>query len=410
MAFSPERCADLHNKLLQKAIENSPAATTETNLLERLLEASLQLSQIPGLQDMPVYRFLSLLKTTPASPQHGRGALTPQMYQPDPALFWSETFSVHARPELILLYGQNNAGSPMDGGLFLNVQTGKAVWHWAPGPFPADEQWVSLEDVLRNALAKWDSGKYFWDATQGSIGVRSWVQKDLSEALAAWERLLCGIEARLPVSDDGPKRLGPLELTQETMSSFRISRFVGEFISRAPRPGFAFVAPGITAFSTQALQEAYSSEDPTAIRRSTPLGQEDPDDPEWASLLLPAGVPVDQHTSRSANIDIQSFDKPWGPGKFTVGRQAGLYVIPETTDLDVVHLITSSGLSTAGDFSGRCPWAESRPPRLAETLSHWASLVESGAWAVAADGVAEDHEWFSRHSGEARLDWHDHSR
>lgn len=408
MAFSPERCADLHNKLLEKAIEHSPAATTQTTLLARLLETSPQLTQIPGLQEFPVYRFLSLLKTTPTSPRQGPGLLTPQMYQPDPALFWSETFSVHARPELILLYGQNNAGSPMDGGLFLNVQSGRALWHWAPGPFPADEQWVSLEDALRNALAKWDSGKYFWDATQGSISVRSWTQTDLSEALAAWERLLCGIEARLPESGDAPKRLEPLELSEETMSNYRLSRFVREFLSQAPRPGFVFVAPGITAFSTEALQEAYSSEDPASIRRSTPLGQEDPDDPEWASLLLPAGVPVDQHTSRSANTDIQSFDKPWGLGKFTVGRQAGLYVIPEVTDSDTVHLITSSGLSTAGAFSGRCPWAESRPPRLAEILGHWASLVESDTWAVAADGVAEDHEWFSRHLGEARLDWHDH--
>lgn len=53
-------------------------------------------------------------------------------------------------------------------------------------------------------------------------------------------------------------------------------------------------------------------------------------------------------------------------------------MIPEMTDSDTVHLITSSGLSTAGDFSGRCPWAKSRLPRLAEILSHWASLVESG--------------------------------
>lgn len=410
MEFSPERCANLHNKLLQKAIENDPAATTETNLLTRLLESSPQLSQIPGLHELPVYRFLSLIKTTPTSPQRGPGLLTPQMYQPDPALFWSETFSMHARPDLILLYGQNNAGSPMDGGLFLNVQTGRAVWHWAPGPFPADERWVALEDVLRNALGKWDSGKYFWDASQRSIGVRSWTQTDLSEALQAWERLLCGIEARLPGYADGKERLEPLRLGQETMSSFRISRFAREFLSRAPRPGFAFVAPGIASFSTETLQEAYSSEDPASTRRSTPLGQEDPDDPEWASLLFPAGKTVDQHTSRRANIDIQSFDRPWGLGKLTLGRQAGLYVIPETTDSDTVHLITPSGLSTAGAFSGRCPWAESRPPRLAEILSHWGSLVESGAWAVAADGVAEDQDWFDRHLGEARLDWHNQLR
>lgn len=407
MEFSPERCADLHNTLLQKAIGNDPAAVTETSLLRRLLEASPQLSHIPGLQEFPVYRFLSLLKTTPSLPQHGPGLLTPQMYQPDPALFWSETFSVLARPELILLYGQSNASSPIDGGLFLNVQTGSAIWHCAPGPFPADEEWVSLEAALQNALGKWDSGKYFWDATQGVVRMRSWTQADLSEALAAWESLLCGIETRLPGSDDVPARLAPLELSRVSMSSLRISRFVGEFLSQAPRPGFTFVAPGIRTFSAETLQETYVSEDPASTRWSTTLGQEDPEDPEWASLLLPAGKLVDRGTSRHANINIQSFDKPWGLGKFTVGRQAGVYVIPETTDSDTVHLVTPSGLPTAGDFRGRCPWAESRPPRLAEILSHWASLVEGGVWAVAADGVAEDHDWFDKHPGEARLDWRD---
>lgn len=268
---------------------------------------------------------------------------------------------------------------------------------------------MSLEIVLRNALAKWDSGKYYWGVTLGSICVRSWTQTDLSGALAAWERLLCGIEARLPESVHKPQGLQPLEISQEMMSAFRVSRFVGEFLSRAPRPGFTFVAPGITTFSAEALQSIYASEDPASFRRSTLMSQEDPDDLEWASLLLPTNQSVDQGTSRHANSSTQSFDKPWGLGKFTVSRQAGLYVIPEVTESDTVQLITSSGLTTAGEFRGRCPWGENRPPRLAEIFGHWASLVENGTWAVAADGVAEDHNWFDRHAMDAKLDWHDHS-
>ncbi|KAK2599276.1 hypothetical protein N8I77_011046 [Diaporthe amygdali] len=387
MESYPERCAELHNALLQKAIENDPSAVTETTLITRLLEAAPQLSGIPGLRDLPAYRFLSLLKTARSRPQQGPGLLTPQMYQPDPFLFWSGTFSV---------------------GVILNLRTCRAIWHWEPGPFPDDEQWVSLEIVLRNALAKWDSGKYYWDVTLGSICVRAWTQTDLSEALAARERLLCGIEARLPESVHKSQRLEPLEISQEMMSAFRVSRFVGEFLSRAPRPGFTFVAPGITTFSTEALQSTHASKDPASFRRSTLLGQEDPDDLEWASLLLPTNKSVDQDTSRHANSDIQSFDKPWGLGKFTVSRQAGLYVIPEVTESDTVQLITSSGLTTAGEFRGRCPWGKSRPPTLAEIFGHWASLVESGTWAVAADGVAEDHNWFDRHAMDAKLDWHDH--
>lgn len=87
------------------------------------------------------------------------------------------------------------------------------------------------------------------------------------------------------------------------------------------------MAPGITAFSTRALHEAYSSEDSASIRSPTPLVQEDPDDLEWANLLLPAGKPVGHDTSCHVSVDIQSFDKPRGLGTFTVGLQAGLYVI-----------------------------------------------------------------------------------
>lgn len=72
-----------------------------------------------------------------------------------------------------------------------------------------------------------------------------------------------------------------------------------------------------------------------------------------------------------------------------------------------MHLITPSGLSTAGDFSGPCPWAESRPPGLAEILNHWASLLENGKWAVASDAAAENHDWFDSHLCEARLHGYD---
>lgn len=103
MESYPERCAELHNALLQKAIENDPSAVTETTLITRLLEPAPQLSGIPGLRGLPAYRFLSLLKTTRPRPQQGPSLLTPHMYQADPFLFWRETFSVCDRPELVLL-------------------------------------------------------------------------------------------------------------------------------------------------------------------------------------------------------------------------------------------------------------------------------------------------------------------
>lgn len=79
--------------------------------------------------------------------------------------------------------------------------------------------------------------------------------------------------------------------------------------------------------------------------------------------------------------------------KLAVDEQAALHITLEATGSDTVHLVNPSGLSTAGALSGPCPWAESRPPGMAEILSHWASLVENGTWAVAPDAVAENHDW-----------------
>lgn len=397
----------MHNALLRRAIEHDPTAITERTLVNRFLDVAPEFAEVPNLEDLPIYRFFSSLETTLSPPERGPGVLTPHMLQPDPRGFWSPTFDVHERPEIILLYGQNNDDA-MDGGLFLNLQTCRVVWHWAPGPFPADDQWIDLEYALQQSLDKWNSGKYFWNADQGMLDVRFWTDNELTDALSSWDRLLSSIERRLPAqAADGspPQRLEPLHLTQESSAAFRISRFSIEFLSRALRPGFMYVAPGITTFSAETLTELYGSEDQRAPRRSYPTGPGDPDGDDWASLLLPGTQSVASDVSRHPDFDVQSFDKNWGFGKFTVNRRAGLYIIAEVSDADTVRLITPSGVSNAGDFTGPCPWGERRPPRLAEILAHWASLVESGAWEVGADGVVEADDWFQSHMAQSRPTW-----
>lgn len=387
----------MHNALLRRAIEHDPTAITERTLVNRFLEAAPEFANIDGLEDLPIYRFFSSIETTLSPPERGPGVLTPHMLQPNPLGFWSPTFAVHERPEIILLYGQND-GEATDGGLFLNLQSCRVVWHWAPGPFPADEQWIALDFALQKSLDNWNSGKYFWDAAQGIIDVRLWTDNDVTDALSSWERLLNSIEQRLP---QPAQRRGPVPLDQETRTAFRISPFAAEFLSRAPRPGFTFVAPGITTFSADSLTELYASESQQAARRSNPTGAGDPDGDEWASLVLPATRAV----AGSVPRQHQDFDRAWGFGKFTLARRAGLYIIAEVSDAAVVRLINPSGLTDAGDFTGRCPWGDRRPPRLAEILAHWASLVESGTWAVSADGVADADDWFDGHLTDAKLSW-----
>ena len=110
--FSPEKCADLHNQLLRKATENDPNDRYERTLTQRFLAFAPEFAEIKNLQELPLYRFLCLLETTPDTNERV-GLLTLQMYQPDPTAFWSESFA--NEPGFILLYGQNNSDSPIDG-------------------------------------------------------------------------------------------------------------------------------------------------------------------------------------------------------------------------------------------------------------------------------------------------------
>ncbi|OBT55587.1 hypothetical protein VE04_03591 [Pseudogymnoascus sp. 24MN13] len=378
-SFSAERCPDLHNRLLQKAIVNEPSAMVERNLIAGLLDVSAEIADFPNSGSSPLYHFLSLLDTI-SLPHSLFIPLTPEIYQPVPEVFRGDTFS--REPGVILLYGQNNADSPMDGGLFLDVQTYKVVWHWSPGPFPASEKWISLEFALQSQLDKWESGKFYWDTNKQSLAIKRWVEADLTNSSVAWGGLLSTIEARLPQRGQG---------------------FAREFLSRAPRPEFRHVAPGILAFSPETLSEIYSSEPTDPCRRTFNLGGEDEED--WVNLLLPAISTMPQDVSQNPEFDIKPFDEDWGYGKFTVNRRAGLYTEPDLIDSDVVRLIANSGLPTACQFNGRCPWGLSRSPRLSEVLHHWASLVENGTWKVDADGVANDNSWFDENLRQSKLNW-----
>ncbi|KAI1136044.1 hypothetical protein F5Y05DRAFT_122232 [Hypoxylon sp. FL0543] len=398
LPFSPERCADLHNELLARSIERRNQRDTERNLAARFLDAAPEFAEIPSLHEIPLYRFLALLNTTPIS--HGRvGLLTPQFYQPDPTTFWSETFD--HEPSFILLYGQNNGDSPMDGGIFLDIKSYRAVWHGGKSPrFPPTDHWVPLEVILKKSLDAWEAGKFYWDASQDSIAIRRWTQNDVEQSLLAWDRLLSSIELSISSKvGHSPVRLRPL--SPELLARFKISGFAAEFLTRAQQPGFTFIAPGISTFTSQSFIATYEAEAPGSERQTHWLG--DSGDHDWPTLLFPGPDVVPHDISRSPDLEINSFDRDWGFGKFTVNRQSGLYVMADTENSDVVRLIASSGLPSACEFRYPCPWGPHRSPRLAEVLRHWTSLVENGAWLVGPNGICTDHEWFTTNTSTSKI-------
>ncbi|KAF3068384.1 hypothetical protein GL218_08392 [Daldinia childiae] len=399
LSFSPERCADLHNRLLAKSIEHLPARRTERNLVARFLDAAPEFAEIPSLPELPLYRFLALLDTTPIFPGRVVDMLTPYMYQPDPTIFWSEPFE--DEPSFILLYAQNSGDAPMDGGVFLDIVSYKAVWHERDFlTFPPADQWLPLEVLLQRSLDAWETGKFYWDVGQASMAIRSWTQNDVEEALVAWNRLLSSIELRISSgTGNAPHRLEPL--SSESLAPFNISTFAAEFLTRAQRPGFSFNAPGINTFTPELFVVTYTAEAPGSTRQTRWLG--DSGDEDWPTLLFPGIDTVPLDVSDNPNMYINSFDRDWGFGKFTVNRQSGLYVIADTKYSDVVRLIASSGLPNACEFRHRFAWGPPRDPKLAEVLRHWASLVEEGTWSVDSNGVCTDHEWFNTNTHVAKV-------
>ncbi|KAI8944768.1 hypothetical protein F4801DRAFT_594695 [Xylaria longipes] len=329
--FSPERCADLHNQLFAKAIENNPTP---------------EFADIPSLDSLPLYRFLGLLNTTPLVGNQFAALLTPLMFQPDPTIFWSER--IGHEPHFILLYGQHNSDSPMDGGVYLDIQSYRVVWHGGHTVhFPPTDQWLPLEAILQKSLDAWTTGKFYWNTERATIVTRRWTRHDLEQSILAWNRLLSSIEFHMPPEADATRcRLAPL--SPQSLAPFHIKR-----------PDFSFVAPGIRALDSRRREHCLGD-----------IGEED-----WPTLILPGVGPV--------------------PHDFTVSRQSGLYLMPDNDNSDGVRLVAASGLCNACEFGSPCRWGPAEEPKLAEVFNHWATLVEDGTRKVDSNRVCDLHAWFT---------------
>ncbi|KAI1425105.1 hypothetical protein F5Y12DRAFT_748865 [Xylaria sp. FL1777] len=398
--FSPQRCAELHSRLLAKAIEHDPEVYTERTLATRFLQTSPEFAELPSIEEIPLYQFLRLADNTPAAANGRLALLTPLMYQPDPTAFWSERVD---EPSFILLYGQNNGDSRLDGGIYLDIQSYRAVWYGGDSlRFPPADQWLPLDVILQKALDAWATGKFYFNTVTASIETKTWTQYDLEQSIAAWNRLLSSIEARMPAeakeTRTSPRnRLEPL--SPESLTAFKLSTFAAKFLTTATRPDFLFVAPGTRAFTPSLVATIYGAEASNSSRQTHWLGETE----DWPTLVLPGLEPVPHDIRHDANPLVNCFDEAWGFGKFTVNRQSGLYIMPETEASDLIRYVCSSGLCTGGEFRLPCRWGPPREPKLAEVLAHWTTLVEDGTWMVDENGICTEHYWFTANTSEAKV-------
>jgi hypothetical protein len=433
-SFTPERvatCAKLHNELLAKLMRNRTDAKVRRGIAERFTEAGNNIStrmdtwfnfgaprlkeyqyegepQLPRnqrsyfkFQDSPGFQFLSMIDTYETTADGDAVLMTPDAEQPNPwTMFLDPRF--YPAHTCVKLYS-GAVAEHYDGGIILDMYSGQAQWdaEWFDA-MPEKEHWRPLESILHSWVDFHLSGKYYRNEEEKSLNTRSWIERDLFESLQAWDSLLEAIATRIsgnaPITTKFEPGLDPALLSQ-----YRLSPFAIVFLSKAKRPSFKYIAPGISTFTPESFRALYSSESPEAWRLKDFVSKEWTEPDSYPSLIFPA-----DQTIGSWSGD-KTFDEPWGFSKLTINRRAGLYINGNWNNGDTTQFVDHRGSTSAFQMNPpHCPWGPGRSPRLAEVLRKWEELVRSKSWHVVADyGVTNGPKWFEKHRDSTPLKWPD---
>ncbi|KAK2758674.1 hypothetical protein FQN54_003364 [Arachnomyces sp. PD_36] len=444
-SFDPVACANLHNELLRRATQHIPNASDHfrRDLIQRTLQAIPEWTEIPDLENSPIYHYLSLLDCyQPENLGPFSVPLTPEFHQPAPDSFrhpYLENIDEGSDVAwTILLYPDNTCEPEMDSGLFFNLLTGTASFtsiEAVTSPQFKDavpRHWVPLQVVLRKALDMWDCGKFYQGPSwknpddEEALSIKPWIPSDVDDAISAWEDLIQAIRDRLFPPRGTDQDFTWLDPLPEHIfhHEYNVSPFAKYFLLRARRPSsFTNVAPGLTFFNEDSFRQTYEQEGIDSPRRW--WNRENSDLPEkYPSLILHASPSSSTQGIPNPCLENPNFDKPWGHGKFTVSRRPGLYTDPIYADhhADSVRLIAKSGAtdhvvgfpslgSDSASWSPQSlsrPWGTDRGPRLCEVLGRFAELVRDGTWDVSRDeGVTTPASWFTDRGtrGNRVLEW-----
>ncbi|KAL8917543.1 MAG: hypothetical protein Q9172_005799, partial [Xanthocarpia lactea] len=228
---SAQLCANLHNSLVQRLPHPISVQQTSRDLVPRLQTQQPDLYN--DLEGTRILEYLLLIDNYDAIDTR----LTPQVRKPDPTNFldyrdfdFGNEYSDH-----ILLYP--DAGSGNSSGIIYDNATDLPTWAFFP-PWPRADEWVPLEVILSRWIEQWDSGKFFWNDEIGSLAIRSWVPKDVDDAVKAWDGLMDAISARMPaISSTAPNNQAAEPILQRSqLERAMFHPFATAFLSRAARP------------------------------------------------------------------------------------------------------------------------------------------------------------------------------
>ncbi|KAI1384807.1 uncharacterized protein F4822DRAFT_373741 [Hypoxylon trugodes] len=339
-------------------------------------------------------------------------------------------YSAEASDRYWTLYTATGIASEPDGLVFDQVGN-KAVMQTSIFDSPIThndrQQWFPLEDVLSAWLDMVEVGKV--RAVGPDVEVPNekfdpWIilpysESQLQETLTAYHGLLDAIESRIPDVARPPSE--PQLIPNTSLDTANISPgFVREFLNKAQRPWFQYIAPGLEIPTIDSFcEQPFSGVELNSISETSAT----PQTIQFPILLFRASdmfrTPPSPHGVDDQTGSYLPFAWPWS-GVRTY--PAGLYL----TDSDRQAMcfedgarvvlpfgIGASGYARTSDGArfgenkeekgsllhrmkdthadlyqlGYNPFIESHEVRLVQVLHLWHKQIETGAWEVGRDGV-----------------------
>ncbi|PTB72909.1 hypothetical protein M440DRAFT_1384314 [Trichoderma longibrachiatum ATCC 18648] len=271
--------------------------------------------------------------------------------------------------------------------------------------------WLPLELILDAFLDMMDQGKALavdssYNGEQERIEpwiMPSYTERDLEEALKAFDRLTQAIEARMPESScTETHHLGNI-LKSSTLSP---DSFAGRFLAQAREFRFRYIAPGLRIARQQPFSSVNIEEGkmrPILLFESSQAAHQDTRRTPWGEevVMSPFPRPFQAITGYPAGVYLAETD-PHGTHPFEDGCVLILpYAIGENG-----WARTSDGALFGENTHARGPVAEpalsstelyqqgfnhfirTHHVQLKHVLERWAEMVEGGKWAVDGEGVA----------------------
>ncbi|KAJ5554638.1 hypothetical protein N7513_004597 [Penicillium frequentans] len=301
--------------------------------------------------------------------------------------------------------------------------------------------WIDLIHIGKVVAAPHDEPALFEFEKIGPWEWRPYSEAQVTTCVDAWNRLCQAIETRISQLPNPPSLISPHSGTADIPEPLAASSvldaasvldpcFTRSFLSRARRPSFQHIAPGLLLPPVD-LSGFVASQAFTALPRSqysvppvclfpADTGDQRPIEltrftSPWVLMEDFYSSSTDTHTPLriSAGLYTTAVDRKWDDMvedgfhlflPFTVNAGYDRKVGARKSDGSLVDRDSFSGLFQHGfkPFGGDYY----RPQRLERLLDCWRKLVEDGVWSVGPDGVEGTIDTFKDAETESR--WRDY--